>query len=57
VARRARLSKSCRYRKALAVKSTRRLRASKGRLKVTVSFPGNGVLTSRRAKARVVRFG
>jgi Tol biopolymer transport system component len=57
VARRARLTKSCRYRKTLAVKSTRRLRASRGRLKVTVSFPGNGVLTSRRAKSRVVRFG
>ena len=57
VARRARLSRSCRYRKAVAIRSTRRLRASKGRLKVTVSFPGNGVLTSRKAKPRAVRFG
>jgi dipeptidyl aminopeptidase/acylaminoacyl peptidase len=57
VSRSARLSKSCRYRKVVAIKSTRRLRAARGRLKVTVSFPGNGVLTSRRAKARVVRFG
>jgi WD40 repeat protein len=57
VARRARLSTSCTYRKAVAINSMRRLRASKGRLGVTVSFPGNGVLTSRRAKPRVVRYG
>jgi dipeptidyl aminopeptidase/acylaminoacyl peptidase len=57
VARRARVSSSCRYRKAVAIKSTRRLGASKGRLKVTVAFSGNGVLKSRRAKTRVVRFG
>jgi Tol biopolymer transport system component len=57
VTRRARLTSSCRYRKAIAIGSTRRLRASKGRLKVLVSFPGNGVLSGRRAKARVVAFG
>jgi len=57
VTRRARLSRSCRYRKAIAIRSTRRLRASKGRLKVIASFGGNRVLTSRRAKPRVVAFG
>ena len=57
VTRQARLTRSCRYRKGIAIRSTRGLRASKGRLKVTVSFAGNGVLTSRRANARVIRFG
>jgi Tol biopolymer transport system component len=55
--RRARLSSSCRYRRVIAFKSTRRLRASKGRLKVRVVFRGNTVLLSRRGPARFVRFG
>ena len=52
-----RLSMSCRYRKAVVFRSTRRLRASKGRLRVTIKFRGNSVLTSRRAPRRFVRFG
>lgn len=55
--RRARLSSSCRYRKAVAFRSIRRLRASRGRLKVTIAFRGNAVLSSRRAPRRFVRFG
>jgi hypothetical protein len=55
--RRARLARSCRYRKVVVIRSTRRLRASKGRLRVSVSFAGNSVLTSRRGERRVVRFG
>jgi TolB protein len=55
--RRARLSGSCKYRKALVVRSTRRLGRARGVLKVTVTFRGNGVLTSRRARTRLVRFG
>jgi TolB protein len=57
VTRRARLSRSCRYRKVVVIRSTRRLRASKGRLRVSVTFGGNGVLTGRRGARRVVRFG
>ncbi len=57
VTRRARLSRSCRYRKVVSFKSTRRLRASKGRLRVTTTFRGNAVLSSKRAAKRVVRFG
>jgi Tol biopolymer transport system component len=57
VTRRARLSRSCSYRKAVAIRSTRRLRTSKGRLKVLASFPGNEVLTGRRARARTITFG
>lgn len=57
VTRRARLTSSCRYRTPIGIGSTRRLRASKGRLKVIASFPGNGVLSGRRARARVVAFG
>jgi hypothetical protein len=57
VARKARLSRSCRYRKAVVIKSTRRLRTSEGRLRVIASFGGNGVLSGRRAKPRTVRFG
>ncbi len=56
-ARQAKVSRSCRYRKAISIKSTRRLRASKGRLKVTTSFRGNAVLSSRRGATRFVRFG
>jgi dipeptidyl aminopeptidase/acylaminoacyl peptidase len=55
--RRARLSRSCRYRKAVVIRSTRRLHAARGRLRVAVSFPGNGVLKARRGERRVVRFG
>ncbi len=55
--RRARLSRSCRYRKVVSFRSTRRLRASKGRLRVTTSFRGNTVLSSKRGAPRVVRFG
>ena len=55
--RRARLSSSCRYRRAVSVKSTRRLHASRGRLKVRVVFPGNTVLSRRVGPARFVRFG
>jgi hypothetical protein len=57
LARRARLSSSCRYRRVLSFKSTRRLRASRGRLKVRVVFPGNTVLSRRVGPARFVRFG
>jgi WD40 repeat protein len=55
--RRARLSRACRYRKAVVIRSARHLRVSKGRLSVSVTFAGNGVLTSRRGSRRVVRFG
>ncbi len=55
--RRARLSRSCRYRKVILFKSTRRLRASKGRLRVTTTFRGNAVLSSKRGAKKVVRFG
>ena len=54
---RARLSESCAYRKAFSFKSARTLRAARGRLQVTVSFPGNAVLASTRARAFSVRFG
>ena len=53
----ARLSRSCRYRKVVSFRSTRRLRASKGRLRVTTTFRGNTVLSSKRGAPRVVRFG
>ena len=55
--RRTRLSSTCRYRRVIAFKSTRRLRASKGRLRVTTSFRGNALLSSRRGPRRFVRFG
>jgi hypothetical protein len=55
--RRARLSSSCRYRRVVSFKSTRRLHASRGRLKVRVVFPGNTVLSRRVGPARFVRFG
>ena len=55
--RRARLSRSCRYRKVVSFRSTRRLRASKGRLRVTTTFRGNAVLSSKRGAQRVVRLG
>jgi Tol biopolymer transport system component len=53
----ARLSSSCRYRRVVSIKTTRRLHASKGRLKVRVVFPGNAVLSRRLGRARFVRFG
>ncbi len=55
--RRARVTSTCRYRRAVGVRSTRRLRARKGRLRVTAVFGGNAMLTSRRAARRIVRFG
>jgi hypothetical protein len=55
--RRARLASSCRYRKAISFRSTRRLKASRGRLRVTTTFRGNPVLTTRRGAPKVVRFG
>jgi Tol biopolymer transport system component len=55
--RRARLSSSCRYRRVVSLKSTRRLRATRGRLKVRVVFRGNTVLSRRVGPARFVRFG
>lgn len=55
--RRAKLSRSCTYRKVVSFKSTRKLRASRGRLKVSTSFAGNAALTSKRGKALFVRFG
>lgn len=54
---RATLSRSCRYRKVISFKSARRLRASKGRLRVTTAFRGNALLTSKRGAPRFVRFG
>jgi hypothetical protein len=54
---RAALSRSCSYRKTIAFRNTRRIRASKGRLKVSVSFRGNAVLASRRARSLFVGFG
>jgi hypothetical protein len=55
--RRPKLSRSCRYRKVISFRSTRRLRASKGRLRVTTAFRGNALLSSKRGAPRSVRFG
>ena len=53
---RANLSRSCAYRKVVSL-SARRLRATRGKLKATITFRGNGVLTSRRARTLSVPFG
>jgi len=52
-----RLSGSCRYRKVVFLRSTRRLRAAKGRLRVSATFRGNALLSSTSAARRLIRFG
>jgi TolB protein len=54
---RAGLSRSCSYRKVVSFRNTRRLRAGKGRLKVSVSFRGNASLATKRARTLFVSFG
>lgn len=55
--RRARVSKTCKYRQRVTFRVHRRLKASGGKLKVTVRFLGNSAVKPKRAKRIYVRYG